>query len=197
MNIYCSQWTLLPDSESPDAVFHLQTKAHVCALWRHAAWPEGLFWRMTKQARVLDEAQNGDLALIPCVQTPFSPLLLFSSSLVPSLFLLYRHFLPAFFARFSRSPLSEHSFVSGWKVEWACVSAKGADEGMTNTQWRGLRGEGSCSVFPRMRDTVQGRLPEVEWRPDHGEKKRKCALDSSPPLDQLLYPRGRHPFLLL
>lgn len=79
VNIYCSQWTLLPDSESPDAVFHLQTKAHVCELWRHAAWPEGSFQRMTKQARVLDEAQNGDLVLIPCVQTPYSPLLLFSS----------------------------------------------------------------------------------------------------------------------
>ncbi len=104
VNIYCSRRTLLPDSECTDAVFYQQTKAHVCALWRHAAWPEGQFRRMTKQAWVLHEAQNGDLAFVPWLKTLFSPLLHFSSSLVPSLFFLYRHFLPAFLHGIPASP---------------------------------------------------------------------------------------------
>lgn len=32
VNIYCSRWTLLPDSKYTDAIFHLQTKAHVWAV---------------------------------------------------------------------------------------------------------------------------------------------------------------------
>ncbi len=105
VNIYCSRRTLLPDSEYTDAVFYQQTKAHVCALWRHAAWPEGQFRCMTKQAWVLHEAQNGDLAFVPWLKTLFSPLLHFSSSLVPSLFFLYRHFLPAFLHGIPPPPL--------------------------------------------------------------------------------------------
>ncbi len=159
VNIYCSRWTLLPDSECTDAVFHLQTKAHVCALWRHAAWPEGPFRRMTKQAWVLHEAQNGDLAFVPWLQTPFSPLLHFFLLFGPVFIFLVSSFSSSLFAWYSWSPLSQHSFVSGWKVEWACVSPKGADEGMTSARWRGLRGwgqlfglsqnEGYCARYPR------------------------------------------------
>ncbi len=116
VNIYCSRWTLLPDSKYTDAIFHLQTKVHVCALWRHAAWPEGPFRRMTKQAWVLHEAQNGDLAFVPWLQTPF-PLFCIFSSLVPSLFFLYRHFsLFAWIFLFLVPPLP--AFLCEWVEGW-------------------------------------------------------------------------------
>lgn len=174
MNIYCSQWTLLPDSESPDAVFHLQTKAHVCELWRHAAWPEGSFQRMTKQARVLDEAQNGDLVLIPCVQTPYSPLLLSSSSLVPSLFLLYSHFLPAFLHGFPGPPsLSIPLWVGGRLNGHVWMQRGQMKEWLTH----GEGGWGGRAAARSFREWgIPCEVPEVERRSDHGGKKEETCL---------------------
>lgn len=167
-------------------------KAHVCALWRHAAWPEGPFRRMTKQARVLDEAQNGDLVLIPCVQNPFSPLLLFSSSLVPSLFVLYGHFLPAFLHGFPGPPSPSIPLWVGGRLNGHVWVQRGQ---MKEWLTHGEGGWGGRAAARSFREWgIPCKVPEVEWPWE--KKKRKRALDSCPPPDQLLYPRGRHPFLL-
>lgn len=128
VNIYCSRWTLLPDSECTDAIFHRQTKAHVCALWRHAAWPEGPFRRMTKQAWVLHEAQNGALAFVPWLQTPFSPLLHFWSRLYFSCIVI---FFQPFCTAFPGPPLP--AFLCEWVEGWMgmCESKGGR---MTSTR---------------------------------------------------------------
>lgn len=149
-----------PDNACADAFFHLDKSPCVrCKGMQHDLRVHFGAWQ-NKQ----NEAQIGDIRVAVCSANPCSPFLLSNFLTIPLWTLCSS-------AWSSQIPPPRHSFVCGWKVQWACVSPKGADEGVTSTRWSGIWGEAAV-LFSVMRATVRG--SGLLWSPVRRNNKGQC-----------------------
>lgn len=138
-SLYCSRWTLALQIMSALMRFSICRQKPMCVRCKgmqhdlrvhFGAWQNKLECRTRHRSGICEEPRFA-------LRIP-----------VPPTFLVFVQIPLCRLAWSSQIPPPRHSFVCGWKVQWACASPKGADEGVTATRRSGLeRGEGSCSIF--------------------------------------------------